>query len=290
MAELGKYNFLKINRFTDFGAYVDGEEFGEILVPIKYVPEDYEEGDEIDVFVHLDGEERFVATTEEVLAEVGECAYMEAVAISDHGAFVDWGLVKNLFVPFREQKTELREGRFYVVYVYIDELSNRITGSTKIEDYIEHDSSSFREKEKVKALVYRRTPSGYLCIIENKCLGMLYENEVYSDLRIGDKISAFIKKIRDDKKIDLTLQEEGYGGVTDFSDELLDYLEEHKSVGLHDKSDPKDIYREFGVSKKVFKKAVGKLYKEKKIILGDGEISIIDSEESSNRDEYADES
>ena len=119
---------------------------------------------------------------------------------------------------------------------------------------------------------------------------MLYENEVYSDLRIGDKISAFIKKIRDDKKIDLTLQEEGYGGVTDFSDELLDYLEEHKSVGLHDKSDPKDIYREFGVSKNVFKKAVGKLYKEKKIILGDGEISIIDSEESSNRDEYADES
>ena len=138
MAELGKYNFLKINRFTDFGAYVDGEEFGEILVPIKYVPEDYEEGDEIDLFVHLDGEERFVATTEEVLAEVGECAYMEAVAISDHGAFVDWGLVKNLFVPFREQKTELREGRFYVVYVYIDELSNRITGSTKIEDYIAH--------------------------------------------------------------------------------------------------------------------------------------------------------
>ena len=156
MAELGKYNFLKINRFTDFGAYVDGEELGEILVPMKYVPKDYEEGDEIDVFVHLDGEERFVATTEDVFAEVGESAYMEIVSVSDHGAFADWGLVKNLFIPFREQKTEVREGRSYIVHVYIDELSNRITGSTKIEDYIGHDSSGFREKEKIKALVYRK--------------------------------------------------------------------------------------------------------------------------------------
>ncbi len=279
MAELGKYNFLKINRFTDFGAYVDGEELGEMLVPMKYVPEDSEEGDEIDVFVHLDGEERYVATTEDVLAEVGECAFMEIVAISDHGAFADWGLVKNLFIPFREQKTPLREGRSYIVHVYIDDLSNRIAGSTKIEDYIGHDSSSFREKEKVKALVYRRTPSGYLCILANRCLGMLYENEVYKDLRIGDRISPFIKKIRDDHKVDLTLQEEGYGGITDFSDDLLDYLDEHKTVPLHDKSDPKDIYRTFGVSKKVFKKAVGKLYKEKMILLGDGEISIIERSE-----------
>ncbi len=276
MAELGKYNFLKINRFTDFGAYVDGEELGEMLVPMKYVPEDAQEGDELDVFVHLDSEERFVATTEDVLAEVGECAYMEVVSVSEHGAFVDWGLVKNLFVPYREQKSKLHEGRSYVVFVYIDDLSNRITGTTKIEDYIGHDSSSFREKEKVKALVYRRTPSGYLCILENQCLGMLYENEVYTDIRIGDRISPFIKKIRDDKKVDLTLQEEGYGSVTDFSDELLDYLEEHKKVALHDKSAPGDIYRTFGVSKKVFKKAVGKLYKEKKIVLGDKEILIVE--------------
>lgn len=276
MAELGKYNFLKINRFTDFGAYVDGEELGEMLVPMKYVPEDAQEGDELDVFVHLDSEERFVATTEDVFAEVGECAYMEAVSVGEHGAFVDWGLVKNLFVPYREQRSKIQEGRSYIVYVYIDDLSNRITGTTKIEDYIGHDSSSFREKEKVKALVYRRTPSGYLCIIENRCLGMLYENEVYQDIRIGDKISPFIKKIRDDRKIDLTLTEEGYGSVTDFSDDLFAYLEEHKKVALHDKSDPKDIYRTFGVSKKIFKKAVGKLYREKKISLGDGEILIIE--------------
>lgn len=279
MVELGKYNFLKINRFTDFGAYVDAEELGEILVPIKYVPEDYEEGDEIDVFVHLDGEERFVATTEDVLAEVGECAYMEIVSVSDHGAFADWGLVKNLFIPFREQKSRLDVGKSYVVYVYIDELTNRIAGSTKIESYIKHDSTGFREKEKVKALVYRQTPSGYLCIIENKCLGMLYSNEVFKRLRNGDSISPFIKKIRDDHKIDLTLYEEGYGSVTDFSDDLLYYLEQHKTLNLHDKSSPEDIKREFGVSKKVFKKALGKLYREQRVILHPESVEIIARDE-----------
>ena len=279
MAELGKYNFLKINRFTDFGAYVDGEDLGEILVPMKYIPEGYQEGDEIDVFVHLDSEERYVATTEDVLAEVGECAYMEVVDVNDHGAFADWGLVKNLFIPFREQKSRVEIGRSYVVLVYIDDLTNRITGTTKIEDHIRHDSTSFREKEKVKALVYRRTPSGYLCIIENRCLGMIYENEVYQVLRIGDTISPFIKKIRDDHKVDLTLQEEGYGSVRDFSDDLLDYLEEHKSSDLHDKSAPGDIYRVFGVSKKVFKKAIGKLYKEKRINLSPGKIELAPRED-----------
>lgn len=275
MAELGKYNYLKINRFTDFGAYVDGEELGEMLVPKKYVPHDAMEGDEIEVFVHLDGEERFVATTEDVYAEVGECAYMEIVSISDHGAFADWGLVKNLFIPYREQKIKVQEGRPYVVYVYIDELSNRITGTTKVEDHIRHDSSSFREKEKVKVLVYRKTPSGLLCVIENRCLGMLFDSEVYRDIRIGDSISAFIKKIRDDHKVDLTLTEEGYGGVTDFSDDLYDYLRKHGSTDLHDKSDPGQIYRTFGVSKKIFKKAVGKLYKEKTISLSGTGITLI---------------
>jgi len=150
-------------------------------------------------------------------------------------------LVKNLFIPFREQKSRVEIGRSYVVLVYIDDLTNRITGTTKIEDHIRHDSTSFREKEKVKALVYRRTPSGYLCIIENRCLGMIYENEV--------------------------------------SDDLLDYLEEHKSSDLHDKSAPGDIYRVFGVSKKVFKKAIGKLYKEKRINLSPGKIELAPRED-----------
>jgi len=267
MTELGKYNRLKINRFVDFGAYVDGEELGEILVPMKYIPEDLEVDDEIDVFVHLDGEERYVATTEDVKAQVGECALMEVTATSDHGAFADWGLVKNLFIPFREQRFKLQIGDQVIVYVYIDEITNRIAGSTKIESYIKHDSSAFREKERVKILVYRQTPAGFLCIIENRCLGMLYHNQIFQKVHIGDRISVYIKKIREDQKIDLTLQEEGYGKVEDFSDTLYQYLEEHGSTDLHDKSSPEAIKAKFGVSKKVFKQAVGKLYKQKKIIL-----------------------
>ena len=145
MAELGKYNRLTINRFVDFGAYVDGGELGEILVPLKYIPEDMVEGDEIDVFVHLDSEERYVATTEEVKAQAGECALMEITAVSDHGAFADWGLVKNLFIPFREQRSKLQVGDEVIIYVYVDEMTNRLAGSTKIESYIRYDSSIFRE-------------------------------------------------------------------------------------------------------------------------------------------------
>jgi hypothetical protein len=274
MAELGRYNRLKINRFVDFGAYVDGGDLGEILVPLKYIPEDLVEDDEIDVFVHLDGEERYVATTEDVKAEVGECAYMEITAVSDHGAFADWGLVKNLFIPFREQKFKLVVGDKAIIYVYIDEITNRLAGTTKIENYIKFDSESFREKERVKVLIYRKTPSGYLAIIENKCLGMIYENEIFSRIHVGDKITAFIKKIRADHKIDLTLQEEGHSKVVDFSDTLYEYLQEHNETDLTDKSSPEDIKKQFGVSKKVYKKAVGKLYKDKMILIGDDKITL----------------
>ncbi len=272
MAELGKYNRLIINRFVDFGAYVDGGELGEILVPIKYIPEDLVEEDEIDVFVYLDSEERYIATTEDVKAQVGECASMKITAVSDHGAFADWGLVKNLFIPFREQKFRLIVGDKVIIYVYIDEITNRLAGTTKIESYVKYDSSPFREKERVKVLVYRKTPSGYLTIIENRCLGMIYQNQIFQTLNIGDKVVAYIKKIRDDKKIDLTLQEEGYGKIEDFSDVLYQYLEEHKETHFNDKSSPEAIRDEFGVSKKVFKQAVGKLYKQKKILLGDNKI------------------
>ncbi|MEM9545155.1 MAG: S1-like domain-containing RNA-binding protein [Bacteroidota bacterium] len=274
MAELGKYNRLPINRFVDFGAYVDGGELGEILVPLKYIREELEEGDEIDVFVHLDGEERYVATTEDVKAEVGECALMEITAVSTHGAFADWGLVKNLFIPFREQKFKLQVGDKAIIYVYVDEITNRIAGSTKIESYIRYDSSAFREKERVKVLIHRKTPAGYLAIIENRCLGMIYNNQIFQKLAIGDRITAFIKKIRDDQKIDLTLQEEGYGKVEDFADVLYQYLTEHKETQLNDKSSPEAIKAEFGVSKKVFKQAVGKLYKQKKIVLEPGRMRL----------------
>lgn len=275
MAELGKYNLLTINRFTEFGAYLDGKEFGEILLPIRYLSKGYDKGDEIEAFIFLDNEERYIATTENVAAEVGEFAYMEIVDMNEHGAFADWGLSKDLFIPYRELKSSVDEGDSVIIYVYIDERTNRITGTTKAENYISEDALGFKEKEKVKALVYRKTNLGYLCIVENRCYGMLYENEVFEDIRIGDMRDVFIKKIRRDQKIDLSLLEPGYGKIRDFSDDLYEYLEKYKYTELHDKSDPKDINATFGVSKKIFKKAVGKLYKEKKILLRKDGIEIV---------------
>lgn len=275
MAELGKYNSLEIIRFRDQGAYVDGEDLGEILVPQKYLDDEDEEGDFINVFVHLDGEERYVATTENVLAEVGEVAFMEITHINDHGAFADWGLTKNLFIPYREQRQKMRSGDYHPIFVYVDELTNRLVGSSKIERHLDHDKTPFREKEKVKILIYKKTPAGYTCIIENKAFGLLYSSDVFTDIEVGEYISAYIKKIREDEKIDLTLNQEGYDGVRDFSDILLEYLEENKTCHLHDKSSPDDIRDLFGVSKKIFKKAVGKLYKEKKIELSQDGIKLL---------------
>ncbi len=262
MVELGKYNLLTINRFVDFGAYLEGDDLGEILIPKKYLPEGVQEDDEVDVFVHLDGEERYVATTENVLAQVGECALMEVVAVSDHGAFMDWGLVKNLFVPFREQKEKFRVGEFHLIFVYVDEVTFRIVGTTRLMKYLPNNIEAFREEEQVRIIIWRETPSGFLAIIENECIGMIFRNQIFSDIKPGDKMFAFIKKIREDSKIDLVLQEQGYGKVEDFSFDLEEYLLEHKSLNLHDKSDPNDIRDKFGVSKKIFKKAIGKLYKE----------------------------
>ncbi|MDA9773618.1 S1-like domain-containing RNA-binding protein [Saprospiraceae bacterium] len=279
MADLGRYSIVTINRFTDFGAYIEGGDLGEILLPIRYIGRKYEKGDEIEVFIYLDNEERYIATTEDVIAEAGECGYMDIVDVNEHGAFADWGLTKDLFIPFREQQNKLVQGESAVVYVYIDDQTNRITGTTKIEDRIRHDSTGFRTNDKVKAIVLRRTPAGFLCVLDSRCLGMLYENELFEDIRVGDKLTVFIKKIRSDRRVDLRLREPGYGSVRDFSDDLYDYLVKHKVSNIHDKSDPKAISEVFGVSKKVFKKAVGKLYKEKKIALLDGRIEILESQD-----------
>lgn len=278
MAELGKYCNLKINRFVDFGAYVDGGELGEILVPEKYLNEDVEEDDEVMVFVHLDGQERYVATTEDVLAEVGEIAFMEIVDVTEHGAFADWGLVKHLFIPFREQKYKVQKGDWVHVYVFVDELTMRITGTTKIERNIKIDEHSYREGERVQVSIYRESPMGYLCVIEKKDLGLLYKNEIFQDIKIGEDHFAYVKKLREDNKIDLTLNEPGYQHVTDFSDVLWEYIKEHKSSTLHDKSSPQEINRAFGVSKKVFKKALGKLYKDKKVELIKGGFKIVEDQ------------
>lgn len=270
MAELGKYNTLVINRFVDFGAFLDDGEEGEILIPSKYLSGDEKEGDTIDVFYYLDSEERPVATTETPAAEADEIGVMTVGHVNDFGAFMEWGITKNLFVPFQEQQTKLIPGEKHLVYVYVDPLTYRLVGSTRLKNHIDTESDAYEVGQEVRLLVYRSTPIGIEAVINEKSLGMLYKNEVFTDLSVGDSIIGYIKNIREDGKIDLSLQTQGYEHVEDFSDILLRYIKDQGGkINIHDKSDPELIHNTFGVSKKVFKKAVGKLYKEKKITLLD---------------------
>ena len=269
---LGKYNQLTVVKEVDFGVYLDGDEDGEILLPQRYVPEDCHPGDVLNVFIYLDSEERLVATTLQPYVQVGQFACLEVAWVNEFGAFLDWGLMKDLFVPFREQKMKMQKGRKYVVYCHLDEESYRIMASAKVEHFLSKDMPTYENGQKVDIMVWQHTDLGYKVIVENRFSGMLYQNEVFQALEPGMFLQAYIKQIRPDGKIDLELQQGGPRKVDDFSEFLLDYLQQHDGFcPFHDKSAADDIYSEFEVSKKTFKKAVGELYKKRLITLsGDG--------------------
>lgn len=274
--ELGKYNTLEVVKEVDFGIYLDGGADGEILLPAKYVPEGTKIGDMLEVFLYLDQEERLIATTETPLAQVGQYACLECAWVNEYGAFLNWGLMKDLFVPFREQRAKMRQGGKYLVYVYVDEESYRIVASAKINKFLkDEDELDYKEGEEVEILIGERTDLGWKVIIDNKAQGLVYADEVFAQIHTGDKTKGYIQYIRPDGKIDVRLQRDGQAGVRDFADELKDYLKSHDGFcPLHDKSDPDDIYDTFGVSKKVFKKAVGALYKKRLIKVGSEGISL----------------
>lgn len=275
--ELGKYNTLEVVKEVDFGIYLDGGLDGEILLPAKYVPEGTEIGDKLEVFLYLDQEERLIATTETPKAQVGEYACLECAWVNEYGAFLDWGLMKDLFVPFREQRAKMFQGGKYLVYVYVDEESYRIVASAKINKFLkDEDELDYNEGDEVKVLIGERTDLGWKVIIDNKAQGLVYADEVFGEIHTGDKTKGYIQYIRPDGKIDVRLQRDGQAGVRDFADELKDYLKSHDGFcPLHDKSEPDDIYDTFGVSKKVFKKAVGALYKKRIIKVGSDGISLV---------------
>ena len=264
MVEIGKVNFLQVIRKVDHGLYLDGEELGEILLPKKYIPENCNPGDIVDVFLYRDSEDRMIATTLTPFAEVGEFAYLEVVSVSSFGAFLDWGLEKDVLAPFREQKVKMREGKFYVVYIYLDEQSNRIVASAKLDKYIEKEiDEDYKVGEEVDLLICNETDMGYNAIINNTHWGLLYHNELFQELQEGQEVNGFITKIRDDGKIDLSLQEPGYKKVDDLSEQILLHLkEENGFIPVTDKSDPQFIYGLFKMSKKNYKKSVGALYKQ----------------------------
>ena len=297
--QLGQKNRLKAAWKVDFGMYLEGDDEGKILLPARYVPEDLEVGDEIDVFVYLDNEERRVATTLEPKAVVGDFAYLEVAWVNEFGAFLDWGLMKDLFCPFREQKKRMETGRSYIVHVHLDEESYRIMASAKIEKWLENDKLAKGEEEmsspsgslstvegegrgplsvgqKVSALIWQKTNLGFKAIIDNKYGALLYDSQLFREIHTGDKVEAYITKIRPDGKIDIALQQSGRQHTEDFAEKLLHYLQYRGGrCRLGDKSSAEEIREQFGVSKKTYKRAIGDLYKRRLITISEDGIELV---------------
>jgi uncharacterized protein len=279
MVEIGKTNKLKINRKVDFGVYLEGGELGEILMPRKYAPEVFYGGDEIEAFVYYDSEDRLVATTEKPLAKVGEFAFLKCIAVTNVGAFLDWGLAKDLLVPFSEQRQKMVEGHWYVVYVYIDHTTSRIAASAKIDKFLDNLPVEFEQDEEVDLLIYGVSDLGYKAIIDDVSSGILYKNEVFEDLNIGQQLKGYIKKVREDGKIDLQLYKPGREKFDLFEEKIFGFLKENGGAMKYtDNSSPEEIYATFGISKKNFKKAIGGLYKKHAIAIGDNEIRLAGEE------------
>ncbi|MGP8215823.1 MAG: S1 RNA-binding domain-containing protein [Bacteroidia bacterium] len=276
MAEIGRWNKLEVVKQLDFGVYLDGKEHGEILMPIRYVPENCKIGDMAEVFVYLDSEDRIIATTEKPYAQVGDFALLEVVSVNNIGAFLDWGLMKDLFVPFREQRQKMEVGNSYVVHIYVDDISGRIVGSAKVEDFLDKTPHEFVEGQEVDLVLYSHTDIGYKAIINNTHTGVVYNSDVFRKLERGEKTKGYIKRIREDKKIDLIIDKPGYSKVDDVSKKILDKLkEENGFIALVDKSPAEEIYDMFGISKKTFKKAIGGLYKARLITIEDNGIKLV---------------
>lgn len=275
MIKIGNYNELEVVKKVDFGFYLDGEEYGEILMPQKYAPEDLKTGDKIRVFLYRDSEDRLVATTERPLLEVGEVGLLRAKSVVGIGAFMDWGVMKDLLVPFREQAVAIEEGRDYVVYVYLDNVTKRIVGSTKLNKYIGNRIPRYEVGDEVCAVVVKRTDLGYKVVVDNLFWGMIYNNDVFDPIRVGDRLSAHVKYVREDGKIDLSLRGRGGDRVFQLSRRIFGFLKDNDgTMRITDSSSPEEIKSVFQCSKKDFKKALGLLYKKGRVLLADGVVTL----------------
>ncbi|MCF0196415.1 MAG: GntR family transcriptional regulator [Bacteroidaceae bacterium] len=278
---LGRTHVLRVIRQVDFGYYLDGGEvYGDILLPNGEVADDATVlvDDDVEVFLYLDQEERLVATMRQPLAQVGDFAYLEVAWVNNYGAFLDWGLQKDLFVPFREQKMKMQKGQRYIVHVHLDPESYRIMASAKVERYLSDEWPRYRMGDRVEALIWQKTDMGLKAIVDNQFGGLLYDNQLFRDVRTGDRLTAYVRQVREDGKIDLMLQPMGQDAVHDFSDTLLDYIRKAGGhINLCDKTPADEIYALFGVSKKVFKKALGDLYRQHLIIILPDGVSLVES-------------
>ena len=279
MAILGKRNLLSIVRESAPGLYLDGGELGEILLPGRYIPAGLKPKDKLDVFVYRDSEDRLVATTETPLAMVGEFACLKVISVNQNiGAFLDWGLAKDLLLPFREQEIPVRVGQQVVVYVCLDVKTNRILAMAPLNRHLNRDTPAYRSGQPVSFLITGRTPLGYNAIVENAHRGLLYQDKLAAPLAAGQKLKGFVRTVRSGGKIDLSLDASGYKRVAALTDQIVQALERRGGqLAFDDDSSPAAIRQTFGVSKKAFKQALGKLYKARRIRFQNPGIQLLDN-------------
>lgn len=276
MIEPGRMNRLMVTKKVDVGVFLDGENLGRILLPLRAVPQHCLIGSLLDVFVHYDVEGRFIATTLKPLAIPGEFAYLKVVKLTPQGGLLDWGLHHQLLVPTKELTQAMQEGRSYLVRILHDMHRKRIIATTKVDQFLDQTHPAYEANQEVDLLIGAHTDLGYKAIINNAHWGVLYENEVFQPLKKGDRVRGYIKKVRDDQKIDVSLQPPGYAKVDSLTEKILDQLKRHDGfMAVNDKTAPELIYQWFGVSKKNFKKAIGALYKKKQIRLDEDGIRLI---------------
>jgi len=276
MIQIGEYHTLEILRESEQGLYLADEEGNEVLLPNRYVPEEYKIWEKIEVFVYLDNDERLVAVTDKPYIKKGDFALLRCNAVTDHGAFLDWGMVKELFCPFREQAFKMKKGGWYLVYCFLDEKSNRLVASSKTLQFLDNSELTVNEFDEVDLIVSHPSDIGMNVIINKKHLGLIFKDEIFQDLSIGDRLKGYIKKIRPDNKIDVVLGQIGYRNIEPNADAILVELRDNSGyLNLTDKSNPEDIKTILQMSKKSFKKAVGSLYKQQLIEIKEDGIYLI---------------
>jgi len=276
--EIGRYNTLELLRITSVGAFLGDEEGNDVLLPTKWIPEGAVIGDRLEVFVYTDSEDRPIATTLTPHAVVNEFGFMRVNQVNDVGAFLDWGIEKDLFVPFREQRLKMQEGRSYVVYLYFDISTGRVAASNRLNRFLDNEELTVAVGDEVQLMVYERTDLGYKVIVNHLHTGVVYANEATRPLNVGERHTGYVRKVREDNKLDISLQPIGYAAVEPSGQLILDLLKKNKGfLPYTDRTDPEIIRRKLGMSKKVFKKAVGLLYRERRIAIEDEGLRLVEA-------------
>jgi uncharacterized protein len=276
MIDIGKSNILTVKRETPSGWYLSDDQKNEVLLPLSNTRSPLKINDKITVFIYKDSENRLIATTQIPYADLYSFSYLRITSISEVGAFLDWGLEKDLFMPFTEQTPNMEEGESYVVYIYLDEVTQRIIASAKIAKFISNEHLQVETGQEVELIVFEESPLGYSCIINGMHRGLLYRNDIFKPVEIGDKLTGYVKTIRQDTLIDLTLQKIGFKNVLSATDIILEYLQKNNGfLNLTDKSSPDEISKLFGMSKATYKKSIGVLYRQRKVLIKDDGVHLV---------------